>query len=63
MNKAVTATATTDGKPLVIVALAYWTVTKSAGRTMIAATIKTAYQTSFSTTRDAIRSTSLSFNR
>lgn len=62
MNEAVIATATTDGKSSVMLAVAYRIATKIAGTTKIVATITSAHKMSFSTTREAIRSTSLSFS-
>lgn len=62
MTDAVMATATTNGKPLVKCVAAVTIAIKSMGAANTAATITRAYITSFSTTREAIRSTSLSFN-
>jgi hypothetical protein len=62
MTEAVITTATTNGKPLVKCVAVVMSAIKSTGATNIAATITTPYTTSFWTTREAIRSTSLSFN-
>jgi len=62
MTEAVMTTATTNGKPLVKCAAVVMSATKNIGATNIAAPITRAYITSFPTTREAIRSTSLSLN-
>lgn len=62
MSEAVMTTAATNGKPLVKCVAVVMSAIKSTGATNIAAPITRAYITSFPTTREAIRSTSLSLN-
>jgi len=62
ITDAVIATATTDGKPVVSLAIAAIVGKRIVGARNRAATITRAYRRSFSTTHEAIRSTSLSFN-